>query len=86
MHTCTGTFYLLPKVRVLLKDTFLKDTFLLLYFPAILNSQSGASTFQTLFKYRSDGSGDSVAFGSSASGVKGGKSMKMCLNLDLSRN
>ena len=34
-----------------------------------------------LFQRPSGGSRDSVVFGSSASGVKGGKSMKMCLNL-----
>ena len=43
--------------------------------------RNGASTIKTLFQRPSGGSRDSVVFGSSASGVKGGKSMKMCLNL-----
>jgi hypothetical protein len=42
-----------------------------------MNSHSGASTIKTLFQRPSGGSRDSVVFGSSPSGVKGGKSMKM---------
>jgi len=42
--------------------------------PTILNSHSGASTIKTLFQRPAGGSRDSVVFGSSASGVKVGKS------------